>query len=398
MTPLEEAFGIMGSVLRDLPSSKEELPVREAVGRVLAGDQRSCLDLPPFHKSAVDGYALMKGKAVDGYAVTGVVFAGESGAQPLLPGTAVKVMTGCVLPEGTDRVVMVEYVREEAGHIRLVKPLESGANICRQAEDVKRGDLLMREGARLRPLDVAVLLACGATRVQVKKPIRMVVLATGDEIVDDPEKIRPGKIINSNGPLLEALAREAHLEVLPGGIVPDERDRLRQVIQGALESAEMIVLSGGVSVGDKDFVPSTLKEMGLTIHFSKLAVKPGKPTLFASTPSRVAFGLPGNPVSAYLMFHLIIRHALLILEGATPRARRLFLPLENEFVRRHAERLEFVPARLTGKGALEAVPYNGSAHLCAVIPADGFFIVPLGQTRLLAGAQTEFFPVPGWSL
>jgi molybdopterin molybdotransferase len=391
MIPLEEALARLDAALAGVRLPAEMVPTRLAPGRVLAEGQRSRLDLPPFDKSAVDGYALPAGPEAERYTVRGTVAAGDAGPGPLAAGTAVKVMTGAPVPPGTERVVMVEDA-EQTGETVLIRQRRGGANICRQAEDVRAGDLVLPAGTTLATLDVANLIACGITEVSAVRRPRLAIISTGEEIVDHVEDLAPGKIMNANGPLLAGLARDYGLEVVSEESYGDEPAALRAGVAAA-EGADLVVLSGGVSAGDFDYVPRVLEELGWQIHFSRVAVKPGKPIVFATRGAQAALGLPGNPVSVYLTFHLFVRRAVARLTGAQAPLREVRLPLGEDFRRRHGERLEFVPARLTEEGRVAPVEFHGSAHLTALGAADGFFQVPLGVTALAAGEEVAFVPL-----
>ena len=218
----------------------------------------------------------------------------------------------------------------------------------------------------------------------------MAILVTGNEIVDSPEELGPGKIMNSNGPMLECLCRKYSLETATSTIVADNRDATISALREALNSADIVVLSGGVSVGDFDFVADAMKQVGLKLHFNRLAIKPGKPMTFASGANGVAFGLPGNPVAVYLMFHLFVLYAARVMVGKKHKPRFVKLPLAQDYQRRRAERMAYLPCELTRDGLLEPITYHGSAHLQALRDSDGFFIVRKGVTKISAGQKVDF--------
>ncbi len=390
--PLEEAFRILDAALDGIRLPPEKVPAWESVGRILAREERSVLDLPPFDKSAMDGYALPAGDARDAYRVAGIVAAGQPPPPPLRPDEAVKIMTGAPVPPGTIEVVMQEDTERDGD---LVKILRHGAvNLCRLGEDVKRGDLLFSPGRRLGVVDAANLIACGVTSVEVARRPRVAVLSTGDEIVGDPSLLAPGKIMDSNGPMLEGLAARWGLDPVSRASVADEPGAIEGAVRTGLEEAELVVLSGGVSEGDYDFVADVLSRLGARTHFTRVAVKPGRPTTFASREGRFVFGLPGNPVSAYLMFHLFVLRAAASMTGAPPFLKESSLPLDRPFRRRKGERFEFVPARLTREGRVAGIDMHGSAHLMALADAEGFFAVPPGVLELAVGTPVDFLKIP----
>ncbi len=385
MMPLEDALRIVDETSAQVRLKGEKVPVRAALGRALLTDQASRLDLPPFNKSAMDGYAVLDGDKCDRYRLLETVPAGRMGTERLVPGTVVKVMTGTPVPEGAGRVIIIEHT-EERGDTVIVHEHSPAANICWKGEDVRRGDVVLRAGAVLSALDIANLIACAIVEVEVAQRVRVAVISTGDEIVDSPALLQPGRIMNANGPLLAGLAAQFGLQVVTEESVPDDMDAIVAALRAGLEAAEMVVLSGGVSVGEFDFVTSALSEVGLKVRFTRVAVKPGKPMTYASGAGGTVFGLPGNPVSVYLMFHLFVLRAAARMMGASAPVREWPARMACEFKRRKTERVEYVPCRLTD-GGVEPIEYHGSAHLEALTEADGFFIVPVGVGLLHAGDE-----------
>jgi len=394
MIPLERALEIVDRALDGVAMPAETVPVRQGLGRTVCGDQLSRLELPPFDKSAMDGYAVMAGDERDEYRLLESVPAGRVPTCKLEPGTAVKVMTGAPVPEGAGKVIMVEHTSELDGKLRVHRHGKAH-NICFKGEDVSVGDVILRAPAVLGALEIANLVSCGITHVEVFRRPRAAILSTGDEIVDSPDRLEPGKIMNVNGPLLCALCASHGLEVAAEAVVPDEFDKTVSALRDGLEKADILMVSGGVSVGDFDFVGAAMSRLGLTVKFNRVAVKPGKPMTFACAPGKAVFGLPGNPVSVFLMFHLFVLRAAALMTGRKEGPRRLALPLGTGFARRKAERTEYVPCRLTERGACEPVEFHGSAHLRALLEADGFFIVPKGIKELRAGETVSFMPVGG---
>lgn len=392
MIALDEALHIIDETLADAKPRGETIPVRDALGRVLLADQTSRLDLPPFNKSAMDGYAILTDDERDEYRLLETIAAGQTPTTRLQPGTTVKVMTGAAVPPDTGRVIMVEHTQQHGDRVKVLK--QGGpANICWQAEDIRRGDTVLSAGTILNPLDIANLITCGITEVQVARRVRLAIMSTGNEIVDSPALLEPGKIMNANGPLLVGLAAEYGLVVVREQCVPDDRAEIAQALRTALDQADVVVLSGGVSAGDFDFVIEALADVGLKLHFTRVAVKPGKPMTYAAAPGKGVFGLPGNPVSVYLTFHLFVLRAVALMTGTAPGLREFRLPLASDFQRRKAERVEYVPCKLIRAGAVKPVEYHGSAHLHALTEADGFFIVPTGVTELRAGDSVTFTPL-----
>ena len=393
--PIEDAFSILDDMLAAARFDVETLPTSEAHGRFLAAEQKSLLDLPPFDKSAMDGYAVLADDLRDEYRLVGTTPAGHAPGPELAPGTCMNVMTGAPVPKGAGRVIIVENTKERDNVVNVAKHSRA-SNICQAGEDVRAGDVILASGARIGPVEIANLIACGITRVPVYRRARVAVISTGDEIVDDPDAIVPGKIMNSNGPMLAALCRESGMEVVSHTSVCDDAELTRRAIAEATECADITILSGGVSVGEFDHVLSAFADIGLRVCFSRVAIQPGKPTVFASAPEsgRLVFGLPGNPVSVFVTFHLFVSRAVAILSGSSPSHRQFHLHIAADFKRRRAERRAYVPARLTRNGEAQCVSYHGSAHLAALMRADGFIIVPVGVRELSAGDPVDFVAIP----
>ena len=393
MVPLDEALATVARVVAPMRLARETVPLARAAGRIAAEDQAARLDLPPFDKSAMDGYAIPAGAELDRYDVTGLtVRAGSAPGPPIGPGQAVKIMTGAAVPQGAARVVMVEHTRQADGAVTLLKH-SADSNICRHGEDVRAGDVIIRAGTRLGPVDIGNLAACGITELSAAARVRLAVISTGDEIVDSPEQIRPGRIMNANGPMLAALGAESGLDVVSSAAVSDDLSAVVACLAEAMSAADIVAVSGGVSMGDYDFVGAALGELGLAVHFARVAVKPGKPMTFASSADKAVFALPGNPVSVYLMFHLFVLRAAEIMGGMDREPRRIALPLARGHARRKDRRDEYVPCRLTAEGTVEPLDYHGSAHLLALARADGFFIMPRGTRSVEAGQDVTFVPV-----
>jgi molybdopterin molybdotransferase len=389
--PLDDALGIVDRAISDSTISRRKVAVRDGFGQILAADQVSRLSLPPFDKASMDGYAVLDGDVRDVYKFLETVMAGDTPTASLAAGTAIKVMTGAPVPSGAGRVIPFEHVRRHGDEIEVIRPTNDD-NICLQGEDVRPGDVMLRAGVRLGPLEIANLISCGITEVGVFRPIRMAVLSTGDEIVDDPRDLAPGKIMNSNGPMLALLARRYSMEIVMEKSIPDRPADTVEAISTACKCADLVLLSGGVSVGDSDFVGEAMVDAGLCVHFSAVAVKPGRPLTFATCPGAAVFGLPGNPVAVYVMFHLFVLRAAARMCAIPWTAREITLRLGREFHRRKSDRVEYVPCRIGDGGELIPVEYHGSAHLTALTVADGLFIVPLGVSSMPAGQPVRFHP------
>jgi molybdopterin molybdotransferase len=297
--PVEEALEIVLREARPLPA--EEVSLEDTAGRVLAEDVRSDLEMPPFDRAAMDGFAVRAADVASAPATLEIVGEVPAGAWPdreVGPGEAVRIMTGAPVPPGADAVQQVEKTRPaDEFRVTILEGVAAGANVAPRASEVKLGDVLLETGRVLDPAAVAVLAAAGCARVRVARRPSVAVLVTGDELVEVAATPGPGQIRNSNGPAVAAQAREAGAAVRLLGVAPDELQALRSALESGAD-ADMLVISGGVSAGDFDLVEPALEELGYSFLFTKVAVKPGAPLVLGRRGSQLVFGLPGNPVSA----------------------------------------------------------------------------------------------------
>ncbi len=386
MIPFESAMSLLQEKLEPHRLPAERISVQSAAGRFLSSDVRSRIDLPPFDKSAMDGYAVPPGDFGGEFEVKGIVPAGKPAGSALAPGTVVKVMTGAPVPPGTERVIIVEQAVEKDGRVRFENP-STRTNIRRQAENLAAGDTILKAGARVGPLEIANLIDCGISEIEVARQASLYILITGDEVVDSFDQLTPGKIMNTNGPLVARLSDRFGLRIAGEEIVPDDPALLRAALERAKAAADIVVVTGGLSVGDFDFVPQVITDSGMEIHFSRVAIQPGKPLTFATDDTTLLFGLPGNPVSVYLMFHLVVFRAVAVISGGDFVPRSVMVRLAEPFQRRSGKRAAYQPYRLSADGLAVPVDYHGSGHLSALIQADGFIKVPQGVTKLEAQAE-----------
>jgi len=382
MISLHEAEAIVLAQAWGLPV--ETVPLGDALGRVLAQDAVSDLDMPPWDKAAVDGYACRLAEAAEDLRVVEVVAAGAMPTHALGPGECAKVMTGAPLPAGADGVIMVEHTREAGpGHIAHTgQPLRP--NRCLQGEDLRTGDVVLRAGTRLLAQHLAVLATVGVVVPQVGCLPRVGVFATGSELVPPGTTPKGAQIRNSNGPQLVAQLRALGISATDYGIFPDDAPALRSAMQRALAENDVVLSTGGVSMGDYDLVPDLVAGLGLAIHLRKVAIQPGKPILFATGSAKAYFGLSGNPLSSLVQFELFVKPMLLALQGAAHAPLAVSMPLGEPFTRKQSDRMAFVPVRLA-EGRVWRVPYHGSAHIGALVEADGLVAFPTGVDTLNMG-------------
>jgi molybdopterin molybdotransferase len=371
------------------PLPPEQVALDAALGRVLAEEVRADADLPPFASSAMDGYALVAGPAGE-LPVVGDSRAGRPADRPVAAGEAMRISTGAAIPEGADAVVPVERVEVMDGRVR-VPHTEPGAHIRHSGEDVRAGEAVMAAGTELGPAAVAVLAAIGWADVPCGGVPRVAVLVTGDELVAPGQPLGPGQIRDSNAYGLAAQAARAGARVLSRRIVPDDRGATEAAFGAALEDADVVVASGGVSVGPHDHVKPALAALGVEERFWGVRLKPGKPTWFGVRGRKLVFGLPGNPVSAMVTFHLFARAALRQMAGADPGGTRATAVLDAALPLTPA-REQVVRCRLDARDDgwhVAPTKQQGSHVLSSMLDAAALALVPAGEGELGPGARVD---------
>jgi len=374
------------------PLDAERVPVAVAAGRVLAEDVAARVDLPPFASSAMDGFAV---RAVDLPGSLPVVFriaAGLPTDRPLAPGEAMEISTGGAVPEGADAVVPVERVVETDNRIEVTDSVVSGAHVRPIGGDVRAGDILLEAGTVLGAAQVGALSAAGIAEILCARRPTVVVLSTGTELRTPGDELGPGQIYESNGPMLAAAFEASGALVERIGPIPDDEESHRDALERGL-AADVLVSSGGVSVGPHDLVRRILAELGVKEDFWGVAVRPGKPLAFGSRGATLVFGLPGNPVSALVAVELFVRPALLALQGAAQPGPRYESARLASALRRNAARDELVRARTrddAGEAVLEPLTGQESHMIARAAAADALVLVPAGEGELAAGERVRY--------
>ena len=395
-----------------------EVPLADAAGAVLAESVASDLDLPPFDKSARDGYAARSADLARLPADLAVIEDLPAGLVPTRkvgPGQCAKIMTGAPVPAGADLVVLVEDTEPAAGgRVRIRRADARRPNICPRGEDVRRGAIVLEAGSIIGPAAAGLLASVGRQRVRIFRRPRVAILATGDELVPPGAVPGPGQIRNANSAGLLALCAEAGVAADDLGVARDNEPDLRDKISAGLER-DLLVVSGGVSVGERDLVPAIFREFGVTVHFATIRQRPGKPTIFATRRERVIFGLPGNPVSTIVGFHLYVRPAIRRMMGhpepAPPTVtarlaaatevygdRTAFLPATLQWVNK-----EWTVTVLETRGSADLVGLSRANALAVLEPGDhapgeSVRVVPLAEARPIAAraaAALNSAPQPG---
>jgi molybdopterin molybdotransferase len=371
-------------------SGRETVATLDATGRVLAEAQRSGMNVPPMDNSAMDGYAVRR---VDVPApgarlrVAQRIAAGTVGL-PLAPGTAARIFTGAPVPQGADAIVMQENCTAEGDRVVVNEVPQPGEWIRRVGSDIRSGDVVLEAGIRLRPQDAGLAASVGIARLPVVRQVRLGLFFTGDELVMPGEPLAPGRIYNSNRFTLNGLARAFHCEVRDYGIVPDDLQATREVLRRAASECDVIVTSGGVSVGDADFVKPAVEAEGELLMW-RIAMKPGRPLAFGRVGKTAFIGLPGNPVSSFVTFLLFVRPFLLRTQGMTQVAPRA-IAARADFDWPQADlRREFLRVKWNERGGLELYPTQDSAVLTSTAWADGLVDNPPGRA-IGAGDTVRF--------
>jgi len=378
-------------VLEGLPRlAGEPVPVGDALDRVLARDLHAAADVPGFANSAMDGFAVASGPAGRELVIAGESRAGAPCAIVAAPGEAIRISTGAALPGGTDSVVPVERAEEADGRVRPGIDAAPGLNVRAAGEDMRAGERVLRAGTVLGPAELGVAVGAGAAALDCSRKPRVEIVCTGDELRGPGEPLGPGEIHNSNAVTLAALVRRAGGEAGCGVRVGDDRAATEAALGAGLEDADVLIVSGGVSVGAHDHVKPALASLGVEERFWRVALRPGRPTWFGRRGERLVFGLPGNPASAMVTFLLLARPALRALQGASPVGARREASLA-EPVPRNPAREEAVRVRLEsgadGRPVAHPTGPQGSHRLRSMAGADGLALVPRGEGPLPAGAQ-----------
>ncbi len=394
----QKVVEVAGTIER--PLRRETIEIEQAFGRILAEPVLSDRDYPPFNRSTRDGFALRAADALApgarlecvGELRAGGVFEGEVGR-----GQCVEIMTGASVPSGADAVVMIEHTQREGPTITLERAVASGDHIVPRGSEARAGTFLVTARTRIGYAEMALAAQAGVTRLNVFAPPRVAVLSTGDEVVDARTAPGPLQVRNSNGISIEVLARTAGAYPVQLGNAPDEIKILRQKIEQGLE-ADILVLSGGVSMGKYDLVEQVLADLGAEFHFTGVAIRPGRPAVFATCRNKLVFGLPGNPVSTMVTFELFVLPAIDLFSGALPRAVPVFRAKLASPVHEKGPMVHFLPARIEWAGRearVTQLPWQGSGDIVALALANGFLVVGPERPEIAPGEWVDVLPRRG---
>lgn len=396
LTPVDQA---METLLNEIKATDqtEQVSLEDAMGRVLAQPVTSQLNIPPADNSAMDGYAMKASDAVSGNTLkqVAVVYAGHPYTGPVNQGECVRIMTGAPLPADVDTVIMQENTQANDEQITLLQDANAGSCVRRAGEDIQTGQTVLQPGRRLRASDIGLLASVGCATVTVFKTLTVALLSTGDELKPVGSTLADGQFYESNGPTIKAALKKLGVTVLDYGIIPDDLEQLTHAFADANEKADVVITSGGVSVGDADYTKDVLEKLG-KIQFWKLAIKPGKPFAFGHLSDSYFIGLPGNPVSALVTLHQLARPMLRKLSGAEAEQPLRLSAVAIDTLKKSPGRTDFQRGvyQVNAQGQLEvkATGAQGSGILSSISAANCYIVLEQNRGRVEAGETVTVEP------
>lgn len=387
MIEFKEAYEIVISSVTETDS--EVIQFSDSSGRILDEDIRSDIDMPPFNRSAMDGFACHSSDLGSELEIVEVIAAGKQPMKKVGSNQCSRIMTGAIVPDGCDIVFMIEESQDLAnGKVRFTGS-EPKRNMSYRGEDVKTGDIVLRKPKFILPQDIAIFASVGHTNVHVKKKPVVGIISTGDELVSPCEYPEISQIRNSNAYQLNAQVIRAGGKPVDYGIAPDNEKKTREIIEKAIGESDIVIITGGVSMGDFDFVPAVLDSIGVKILFNQLNVQPGKPTTFGIHSRACVFGLPGNPVSSFIQFELLVRPMISLMMGYSWEPLVISLPMARSYERKSSSRLGFIPVSISSDREVVPVEFHGSAHLAALSYSDGIISLDPGIKTIAKGEMTD---------
>lgn len=399
--PLNQAQDLIADSLNGIIVHSESVQLAEALGRIAAEDVIAQEDLPPFSRSTVDGFAVRSADTFGAseaspsmFTITGEVLMGEQTSITLLPGQAVTIPTGGMLPAGADAALMLEYAERLDDHTMLaLKTVAPGENIIVRGEDVRTGTVVAEEGLRLAPQHIGALAACGCTKVWVRKRLKVAIISTGDELVDIHESPGFGKIRDINSHALGAMLAETGCAVKYMGIVKDNYEQFHETLSQAVTASQMVIISGGSSVGARDFTVKAMDALGAPgVLLHGIALKPGKPTIYGKVNNVPVFGLPGHPVAAMTVCDQLVKLAVRRLMGQKQSGETVHVPARlARNVASVPGRDDFIPVRVSKRGEeYVADPIFGKSGLISIMAqAEGMMHIPSDKSGVYAGEMIE---------
>ena len=400
-TPVDEALSLLRDRLTCVTGT-ETVPTMSAGGRILAAPAIAAADHPPHANSAIDGYGFAHGSLPQGDEIAlpltpGRAAAGSPFPGTVPPGTALRILTGAPIPDGVDTVILQEDVAAEEDCIRFRPGLKPGANTRKRGEDIRTGDTLLPACRRLTPADLATLASAGLREVTVHPPLNVAVLSTGDELASDGTPPTQGRIPDANRPMLLDLLSRWGFRTLDLGQAPDDASEVRARLSRAATEADALLTTGGASAGDEDHISAALKDHGSVVSW-RIALKPGRPLALGMWQGTPVFGLPGNPVAAFVCALIFARPALSVLAGAGWTAPQAFTVPAAFTKRKKPGRREYLRARLDAQGAAEVFASEGSGRVSGLSWAEGLVELPDGALDVAPGTPVRYLPFTGFGL
>ena len=394
------AFDILFlAVLLAFVTEVETVPIRDALHRVIAKEIRSTINVPSHTNSAMDGYAIrssdipMNGEKA--FYVIGTAWAGRPFDKPIGENECVRIMTGAVMPKNSDTVVMQEHVQVVENSVSIDSNQKAYQNVRQTGEDIAKGEIVFNPGKFLNPADIGLIASLGIGEITVTRKLRVAFFSTGDELISIGTPLQEGQIYDSNRYTLWSMLARLNTEIIDLGVVRDTREDVEQAFLKASKSADVVITSGGVSVGDADFVKETLEKLG-EVNFWKVAMKPGRPLAFGKVNNAFFFGLPGNPVSVMVTFYVFVQAALEKMAGRTPRPRIRLFAISNSELRKRPGRVEYQRGTYHinehGKYSVEKTGAQGSGILRSMSDANCFIFLPLESSGVKKGEVIEIWP------
>lgn len=390
LIPFETAKQTLLALVR-APLESESIELVSAVGRIVAFPLQSSINVPSHDNSSMDGFAVCDPRQnLTEFTLIGTIMAGSYSERTLSPGECMRIMTGAPIPKGTTAVEMQERAAVDANTVRLSSPLPQGNNIRKTGEDIQRDQVIFEAGQRLTPIDIGLLASLGISHVEVIKKPSVAVISTGDEVIQPGESQVNGQLYDSNRYTLIAMLQRLPVNILDFGHVKDVMPQLESVFHQAASQADVVITSGGVSVGEADLTKQVLKKLG-KIHFTQIAMKPGKPFAFGQLANSYFFGLPGNPVSAAVTMHKLVVPALQQLCGQSPTTPQRLSATLTKTIRKRPGRLDFQRGTMhvdsQGKPQVTPLPNQSSGVLSSLACANCFILVPQDSSGFAAGTE-----------
>jgi molybdopterin molybdotransferase len=387
MITYEQAIEIVRKNITLLIS--ERVVLVNSINRVLREDIYSDINMPPFDKSAMDGYGCRREDIGNELEIVETIQAGYKPQKQIGKNQCSKIMTGAMIPEGADCVIVVEDVEHLSANKIKFKKEKTPDNICFKGEDVVIGQMLIESGTRITEKEIATLALTGAVKPFVSVQPKVGIISTGDEIVEPDIQPQDSQIRNTNAYQIIAQCQKFGCLINYYGIARDSEEETIELIRQAKLENNLVLITGGISMGEFDLVPFALMKNGFELLFQKVAVQPGKPTIFGRSENSFVFGMPGNPVSSFIVFEYFVKELLAGMMGLKNHISTLSLEMDFDFRRKKSDRLARVPVKINNRGKIEPVDYHGSAHIHALTFANGFISIPIGVNEIKKGTIVD---------